>query len=264
MNRSTLEKLTMIYLDNHASTMCDPRVAEIMMPYLTGLSAGNPSSTHSAGKIAQAALAKGRKQVAVLFGAKPEDVFFTASATEANNLAIIGTAMSARKSGKGNHIISTEIEHPSVLKPLNYLASLGFRVTLVPVDGNCNVNREQILEAVSEDTFLVSIMSANNEVGTIQPITEIFPFIRPNIVTHTDASQSAGRIPLNLTNSRVNLITLAGHKIHGPKGIGALCRTSYTLLEPQILGNQQEFGHRAGTQNVPGIVGLGVACEIYY
>lgn len=253
----------LIYIDNHASTMCDPHVSAAMWLYLTDYSAGNPSSTHVAGKTTYEALDTARTQVGTLLGGKPEQVVFTGSATEANNLAIIGTAMRARSRDSGNHIISTQIEHPSVLRPLKHLKQLGFRVTLLPVDEYGRIEVNSVLSAISEDTFLISIMAANNEVGTIQAIGEIFNKIPAQITTHTDAAQSAGRLCINQSEVRADLVSIAAHKMHGPKGIGALCGASEILLEPQVLGNHQEWGLRAGTQNVPGAVGLGVACELY-
>lgn len=251
------------YFDNHASTMCDPRIAALMQPYLANFSAGNPSSTHRAGQIARDALEHARSEVAKLVGTGPQNVTFTASATEANNLAILGTAMAARQRGRGNHIVTTAVEHPSVSEPLKHLTSIGFRVTYVPVDPLCRVATDRILAAVTDKTILVSVMSANNEVGTLQPIGEIFNALPISVVKHTDACQSAGRVPINMVEAAADLLTLVGHKMHGPKGIGALCRSPHLDLQPQIMGNHQESGLRAGTENVPGIVGLGAACAIY-
>lgn len=253
------------YLDNHASTLCDPRVANLMLPALTTYSAGNPSSIHFAGRRVREMREQARIQVATLIGADTENVIFTSSATEANNLAIVGTALAARKNRRGNHIITTAVEHPSVLEPIEWLKKhYGFRVSIIPVDSLCRVSTDAVLKAVTNDTILVSVMSANNEVGTMQPIKDIFNALPLHVIKHTDASQSAGRIPINLMEVSADLVTLVGHKMHGPKGIGALCKGPHAELHPQILGNHQEFGLRAGTENIPCIVGLGAACAIYH
>lgn len=254
-----------IYVDNHASTRCDDRVWASMLPYLTDLSAGNPSSSyHSAGQIAEAACHLARNTVAALVGCTNGQVVFTGSATEANNLAVIGSCIAARRSRGARHIVSTQIEHPSVLRSLEYLIDLyDFDVTLVPPDSAGRVSVSEVLNRVTNETVLISVMSANNEVGTLQSVAEIAANSPSHVLIHCDACQSVGRIPIDMERDEIDLLTIAGHKIHGPKGVGALCIRNGIPLTPQILGNHQEFGFRAGTPNVPGIVGLAKACDIY-
>jgi cysteine desulfurase len=253
-----------IYVDNHASSRCDDRVLAAMIPYFGALSEGNPSSSyHSAGHAAASACQHGRKSVSELVGCVGGRVIFTGSATEANNLAVIGSCMAGRDSRGANHVVSTQIEHPSVLRALNYLQTQGFEVSLVAPDALGRISVDEILGCVTDDTILISVMSANNEVGTLQPIEKIAAGAPPNVLIHSDSCQSVGRLPIKMSECGIDLLTIAGHKMHGPKGIGALCVSDRAVLTPQILGNHQEYGLRAGTPNVPGIVGLARACQIY-
>ena len=249
-----------IYLDYNATTPIDPRVANVMKPFLTQ-SFGNPSSSHWFGIESRKAILKAREQVAALINCKPEEIVFTSGGTEANNYAIRGYAYANRH--KGNHIITSVIEHPAILEVCKYLEEYDFDVTYLPVDKNGSVSVRSVQEAVTEKTILISIMHANNEVGTIQPIMEIAEIAYENgICMHTDAAQSLGKIPVDVLELSVDLISIAGHKIYAPKGIGALYIKQGTILEKLMFGAKQENGFRAGTENVLEIVGLGKACEI--
>lgn len=249
-----------IYLDYNATTPIDPRVANVMKPFLTQ-SFGNPSSSHWFGIESRKAILKARVQVAALINCKPEEIVFTSGGTEANNYAIRGYAYANRH--KGNHIITSVIEHPAILEVCKYLEEYDFDVTYLPVDKNGSVSVRSVQDAVTEKTILISIMHANNEVGTIQPIMEIAEIAYENgICMHTDAAQSLGKIPVDVLELSVDLISIAGHKIYAPKGIGALYIKQGTILEKLMFGAKQENGFRAGTENVLEIVGLGKACEI--
>ncbi len=249
-----------IYLDHSATTPVDPEVLGAMMRYF-GNHFGNPSSIHGFGQEAKRAVQAAREQVAALIGASPEEIVFTGGGTEADNLALMGSAF-AEASGR-NHIITTAIEHHAVLHACRHLEMKGFRVTFLPVDGQGVVDPEAVREAVTDKTFLISVMHANNEIGTIEPVQEIGYMARERgILMHTDAVQTVGKIPVRVGDLNVDLLSLAAHKFYGPKGTGALYVRKDTPVAPIVFGGHQEAGRRAGTENVPGIVGLGKACEI--
>jgi cysteine desulfurase len=249
-----------IYLDYNATTPIDPEVAEAMRPYLFE-HFGNPSSSHWYGIQTKKAVEKARRQVADLLHCNPEEVVFTSGGSESNNYAIKGTAFANRE--KGNHIITSAIEHPAVLEVCKYLAEKGFQITYLPVDEFCLVNPQELQKTVTPQTILITIMHANNEVGTIQPIAEIAEIAKEHgIVFHTDAAQSVGKIPTRVDELDVDLLTIAGHKLYAPKGIGALYVRGGIRLEKLIHGADHEQDLRAGTENVLQIVGLGKACEI--
>jgi cysteine desulfurase len=249
-----------IYLDYNATTPIDPEVAEAMRPYLFE-HFGNPSSSHWYGIQTKKAVDEARRQVADLLHCSPEEVVFTSGGSESNNYAIKGTAFANRE--KGNHIITSAIEHPAVLKVCTYLAEKGFQITYLPVDEFCLVKPRELQESITPHTILISIMHANNEVGTIQPIAEIAQIAKEHgIVFHTDAAQSVGKIPTRVDELEVDLLTIAGHKLYAPKGIGALYVRGGIRLEKLIHGADHEQDLRAGTENVLEIVGLGQACEI--
>ncbi len=249
-----------IYLDHSATTPADPEVLGAMMRYFAN-HFGNPSSIHCFGQEAKKAIEESRTQVAALIGADPAEIVFTGGGTEADNMALIGTAF-AETSGR-NHIITCAIEHHAVLNACKYLETKGFVVTCLPVDSGGLVNPEDVQRALTEKTLLVSIMHANNEIGTIEPLSEIAYMARERgVIVHTDAVQSVGKIPVNVNDLGVDLLSLAGHKYYGPKGTGALYIRRNTPISPILFGGHQEGGRRTGTENVPGIVGLGKACEI--
>lgn len=247
-----------IYLDNNATTPLAPDVANAMDKCLRE-NFGNPSSSHSYGKRAKQAVEKARKQVAKLIGAKPEEIIFTSSGTEANNMAIVGTALKY----PSGHIITTCIEHPSVMNPLKHLERLGYNVTYVPVNKHGIVSPQDILSSIRKETILITIMHSNNETGSLQPIAAIGKIARGKKITfHSDAAQSAGKVPLNVVKSSVDLLTVVSHKFYGPKGIGALYIRTGTAIKPILYGASQEQGLRPGTENVAGIVGIGKAAEL--
>ncbi|MBI4268156.1 MAG: cysteine desulfurase [Chloroflexi bacterium] len=250
-----------IYLDHNATTPIDPAVRDAILPYL-GEYFGNPSTTHAYGQPVKEAVEHARQHVASLIGAAPEEVIFTSGGSESDNQAIIGTALA--NSNKGKHIVTMRIEHPAVLNTCRYLEErLGFKVTYLPADKYGLVNPDDIRRAITAETILVTIMHANNEVGTIEPIAEIGEITRETgIIFHTDAAQSCGKIDVDVKRLRVDLLTLAGHKLYAPKGIGALFVRNGVQIDSLIHGAGQEKGRRAGTENVPYIVGLGSACEI--
>ena len=249
-----------IYLDYNATTPLDERVVEAMLPYLRN-HFGNPSSSHRYGAEAQTAVHQARNQVASLLGARPEEIVFSGGGSEADNLAIKGMADAYRS--RGNHIITTQVEHPAVLESCTYLERRGFEVTYLAVDGHGLVSPDDVAEAVRPETILITVMHANNEVGTVQPLAAIGEIARARgIPLHTDAAQSVGKIPTRVDELGVDLLTVAGHKLYGPKGVGALYVRSGLTLEPLIHGAGHEGGRRAGTENVAGIVGLGAACHI--
>jgi cysteine desulfurase len=254
------ESMETIYLDHSATTPLDPEVLGAMMRYFAN-HYGNPSSIHSFGREAKGALDRARGQVAALIGADPPEIVFTGGGTEADNMALMGSAF-AETSGR-NHIITSAIEHHAVLNPCKYLETKGFAVTYLPVDGQGVINPEDVQRAMTEKTFLISIMHANNEIGTLAPLSEIADMARERkILVHTDAVQSVGKIPVQVNDLGVDLLSLAGHKLYGPKGTGALYIRRNTPMVPILFGGHQEGGCRTGTENVPGIVGLGMACEI--
>jgi cysteine desulfurase NifS len=249
-----------IYLDNNATTQVDDAVREAMMPYLSA-DAGNPSSIHQTGKIARDALENARRQVARLINAQPRRIVFTGSGSEAANLAIKGATFAMRD--KGNHIITTAVEHPAVLGACEFLERCGYRVTYLDVDGDGWLDPEKLRNAITADTILVSIMMANNEVGTVLPIKKLSLICREKgILFHTDAVQALGKIKVDVQDLGVDMLSLSGHKFHAPKGVGALFVRKGIELEPLIHGGKQERGMRAGTENVPAIVGLGKAAEL--
>jgi cysteine desulfurase len=249
-----------IYLDYNATTPIDPEVAEAMRPYLFE-HFGNPSSSHWYGIQTKKAVDEARRQVAALLHCNSEEVVFTSGGSESNNYAIKGTAFANRE--KGNHIITSAIEHPAVLEVCKYLAEKGFQITYLPVDEFCLVKPRELKESITPQTILITIMHANNEVGTIQPIAEIAKIAKEHgIVFHTDAAQSVGKIPTRVDELEVDLLTIAGHKLYAPKGIGALYVRGGIRLEKLIHGADHEQDLRAGTENVLEIVGLGQACEI--
>ncbi len=249
-----------IYLDYNATTPIDPEVAEAMLPYLNEYF-GNPSSSHRFGMQAKRAVEKARNQIAELLDCQTYEIIFTSCGTESNNYALKGAAFINRS--KGNHIITSTIEHPAVIEVCRYLETVGFEVTYVPVDKFGMVDPEDIEKAITSKTILISIMHANNEVGTIQQIEKIGKIARAGkIIFHTDAAQSIGKIPVHVDESGVDLLSIAGHKLYAPKGIGALFVRDGIKLEKFMHGGNQEQDLRAGTENVLEIVGLGKACEI--
>ena len=249
-----------IYLDYNATTPIDPVVAEAMQPYLTD-HFGNPSSDHAYGQQTHQAVEQARTQVAALLGCETEEVVFTSGGSEANNYALKGIAEAYR--GRGNHLITSCIEHPAILHPCRYLEARGYEVTYLPVDDTGQVKVNDVAAALKDQTILVSIMHANNEVGTLQPLAEIGALTREHgVLFHTDAAQTVGKAPTRVEELNVDLLTLAGHKFYAPKGIGALYLRSGLNLTPLIHGAGHEDGRRAGTENILEIVGLGQACEL--
>jgi cysteine desulfurase len=248
-----------IYFDHSATTPLDPGVLDAMAPYLGG-AYGNPSSLHQEGRIAREAVDKARAQVAALIGAEPDEIIFTASGTEADNLALFGAV---RASGKPGHIVTTAIEHAAILEACKSLASGGTKITHLPVDADGIVRHDSLLRALRSNVTLVSIMAANNVVGTIQPIEELAQLTKLHgVLFHTDAVQAAGKIALDVNRIQVDLLSLSAHKLHGPKGVGALYIRNGVRLSPIIFGGGQESGLRSATENVAGIVGFGAAAEI--
>jgi cysteine desulfurase len=254
-----------IYFDYAATTPVDPRVAKAMLPYFTK-KFGNTMSLHSFGQEAKLILEESREKVADLIGAKPEEIIFTGSATESNNLALKGVAFAlARRSpkGEGGHIIISSIEHPCVVESANWLEKQGFRITRISVDRYGLVNPADVKKAIRKDTVLVSIIHASNEIGTIQPIEEIGRICKEKkIYFHTDASQSFGKIPINVNKMNIDLLTASSHKIYGPKGAACLYVREGVKIEPILHGGGQESGLRSSTVNLPAVVGFAKACEI--
>jgi len=248
-----------VYLDFNASTPLAPEVQAAMRPLLEA-HFGNPSSLHWAGEPAKAALEQARGQVAALLGAAPEEIVFTSGGTEANNHALKGAFWAAK--GRGTHLVTTAVEHPAVLEPLRFLEQRGARVTIVPVDRSGLVDPEDVRRALRPETVLVSVMHANNEVGTIQPIARIAALVHAaGALLHVDAAQSVGKVPARVDDLGADLLSVAGHKLHAPKGIGALYVRRGVALEPLLHGAGHERGRRAGTENVLLAVGLGAACR---
>jgi cysteine desulfurase len=258
-----------VYMDNHATTRVDPRVLEVMLPYFSEKYGNAGSVGHSFGDEAREAVERSRASIAAAIGAEPAEIVFTSGATESNNLAIRGVAERPRR--RGNHLISVRTEHKAVLDPLARLGRRGFEVTLLDVEQHGSakagwLDAQRVADALRDDTVLVSVMLANNEIGVIQPLQEIASRCRKRGVTvHCDATQAVGRIPVNVGELGVDLMSFSAHKIYGPKGIGALyVRKSRPAvrLEPQIFGGGQQDGLRSGTLNVPGIVGLARALQL--
>jgi cysteine desulfurase len=249
-----------VYFDHSATTAVDPEVAKIVLEYMTD-KFGNPSSVHGFGREAHQAVDIARGQVAALLNAEPNEIFFTSGGTESDNLALKGIAYANRK--KGNHIITTQIEHHAIFHTCEYLEKQGFKVTYLPVDENAMIRLDDLKKAITDDTILISVMFANNEVGTIQPIKEIGKIAREKgIYFHTDAVQAVGSIPIDVKEMNIDLLSLSGHKFHAPKGTGAIYIRKGVRIEPQQLGGAHERNMRAGTENVPGIAGLGKASEL--
>ena len=249
-----------VYLDHAGTTPLHPEVYSLMCEFMKN-TFGNPSSIHSFGREAKKWVDEARQQVADLIGSEAGEIIFTSGGTEADNLAIIGAAAARHK--KGNHIITSSIEHPAVLNTCKHLAKIGFEVTFLPVDQYGLVDQEELCKAIRPETILISIMHANNEIGTIEPIDELSKIAREHgVLFHTDAVQTAGKIPVNVNALGVDLLTLSSHKIYGPKGVGALYKRKGVRLQPVVYGGGQESNSRSGTENTIGIVGFGKAAEI--
>lgn len=253
-----------IYMDYHATTPVDSRVLDAMLPYFTEHFGNAASRNHAFGWTAEEAVENARKQVADLIGANPKEVIFTSGATESNNLAIKGVAEMYRE--KGNHVITCVIEHKAVIDTCKKLEKQGYRVTYLPVEKDGRINLDDLRAAITDKTILITIMTANNEIGVLQPIADIGAIAKEKgILFHTDAVQAVGKVPFDVSQMKADLASLSGHKFYGPKGVGALYvrrRNPRVLLSEQIHGGGHERGMRSGTLNVPGIVGLGKAAEI--
>ena len=248
-----------IYLDYAATAPVHPEVLDAMLPFFVS-AYGNPSGIHANGRETRKAVELARRRTAGVLGAESREICFTSGGSESNNLAIQGTAFALR--GKGNHIITSQIEHHSVLNTCRWLEKQGFRVTYLPVDTDGTVDPENVRDAIRPETILVSIMTANNEIGTVQPVAQIGEICREKgVAFHTDAVQAVGMLRTDVREMNADLVSLSAHKFHGPKGTGALYIRKGTRLDPLIHGGSQERGLRAGTENVPGIVGLGKAIE---
>ncbi|MDR5696249.1 MAG: cysteine desulfurase family protein, partial [Armatimonadota bacterium] len=249
-----------IYLDHGATTPTDPRVVEAMRPYF-GEAFGNASSLHAFGQEARAAVDRARALLARALGARPADVVFTSGATEADNWAVIGCALA--NEDRGRHIVVSAIEHHAVLEPARWLGERGWEITVLPVDRHGRVDPDEVRRAVRDDTVLVSVMHSNNEIGTLQPVAEIARVAKERgALVHTDATQSFGAIPIDVDDLGVDLLSASAHKRYGPKGVGLLYVRKGTRIAPLLRGGSQERGRRAGTQNVPDIVGFARAIEI--
>lgn len=255
---------SLIYLDNNATTPVDPRVLEAMLPYFREKFGNAASRTHQFGWEAEKAVDLAREQVAALINASAKEIIWTSGATESNNIAVKGVAQMYKD--KGRHIITQVTEHKAVLDPAKYLETQGFEVTFLPVDRTGRVDVNQFREAIRADTILVSIMMANNEIGTIQPIAEIGAVCKEKgVIFHTDATQAFGKVPIDVKAMGIDLLSCSGHKVYGPKGVGALYvrrKDPRVRCEPILHGGGHERGMRSGTLNVPGIVGFGKAAEI--
>ena len=250
-----------IYLDNHSTTQVDPRVLEEMLPYLTDRFGNAASRSHSFGWAADKAVETARARVATLLGAKNGEIVFTSGATESDNLAIKGVAEAHR--GKGNHIITAVTEHKAVLDSCKRLEKYGYRLTYLPVQKDGLLSLEDLKRAMDSKTILVTVMTANNEIGVLQPIAEIGKFCRERgVIFHSDAAQALGKIPIDVAPQHIDLLSISAHKAYGPKGVGALYVRTGVEIAPTIDGGGHEDGMRSGTLNVPGIVGLGKACAI--
>ena len=253
-----------IYLDYSATTPVDPRVVDTMLPYFSEVFGNAASRNHSYGWQAEVAVEKARQQVADLIGASAKEIIFTSGSTESNNIALLGIAEMHKE--KGNHIITCLIEHKAVLDPAYYLESQGYKVTFLEVDKHGMISLEDLENSITDKTILISLMSANNEIGVLNPVKEIGEIAHENgIFFHTDATQAVGKIPIDVVDLNIDLLSLSGHKIYGPKGVGALYvrrRNPRVRLAPVVHGGGHERGMRSGTLNVAGIVGLGEACSI--
>lgn len=251
-----------VYLDNSATTQVDPKVLEAMLPYFSEIY-GNPNSLHSWGRDAKRGIDLARAQVAALIGTEPKNIVFTGGGSEADNLAIKGAAWSLREKGRGNHIITSAIEHHALLDTVKWLGKNGFEYTVLPVDGDGKVDPKELDAAIRPETTIASIMFANNEIGTIEPVAELGEICAGHgVLFHTDGVQAAGHIPINISELPVDMMTMAAHKMHGPKGTGALYVRKGIKLSPVIHGGGQEFGLRSGTENTAGIVGFGASAEM--
>ncbi len=250
----------MIYLDYNATTPLDRRVADAMLPFLFD-HFGNPSSNHRFGRVTRAAIESAREEIARLIGASTDEIIFTSGGTESNNMAIKGIA--ERDAQKGRHIVISAVEHPAITEPCAYLEKKGFRITRIPVDKTGMIDLEALEKALTSETILVSVMLANNEVGTLQPLEAISAMTRPRGITlHSDAAQAIGKMPVDIQAIGVDLLTIAGHKFYGPKGIGALYLRRGVTLPVWMHGAGHEQGRRAGTENILEIVGMGEAARI--
>ncbi len=248
-----------VYLDNNATTRVAPEVLEEMIPYLREWY-GNPSSMHTFGGQLHRTIEEARAKVAAFIGAEAEEIIFTSCGTESDNTAIMSAVESFPQK---RHIVTTRVEHPAVLNFCKHLGRKGYRITFVPVNGQGQLNIAELVKSLDDDTILVSVMYANNEVGNVFPIAEIASVLKERrILFHTDAVQAAGKIPLNMKELPVDMASLSGHKLHAPKGIGVLYVRKGTRFFPYLIGGHQERGRRAGTENVASIIGLGKACEI--
>jgi len=251
--------VTTIYLDNNATTQVAPEVLEAILPYFHDLY-GNPSSMHSFGGQIGRLIRQAREQVAALIGAEPEEVIFTSCGTESDNTAVRSAL--ATNPGK-RHLVTTRVEHPAIHALVARLAQEGYRVTEIPVDGGGRLNLEAYARSLTPDTAIVSVMWANNETGVIFPVEELAAMARNRgILFHTDAVQAVGKIPIDMSQSAIDMLSLSGHKLHAPKGVGALYVRKGTRFFPFLIGGHQEKGRRGGTENVPGLIGLGRACEL--
>lgn len=251
-----------VYLDNAATTKVFPEVLEAMNEAME-VSYGNPSAKHTKGLEAENIVKEARSVIAGTLKAKEKEIIFTSGGTESNNLAIVGTAIANKR--RGRHIITTRIEHSSVYEPMFFLENEGFEVTYLNVDEKGIVDLNQLSDSVREDTILVSVMLVNNEIGAVEPVKEIGRIVKernPNTIFHVDAIQGYGKLPVIPKNESIDLLSMSGHKIHGPKGVGFLYIKEKTKIQPLILGGGQQKGMRSGTENVPGIAGLSKACEI--
>lgn len=251
-----------IYLDYNATTPIAPAVRDAMLPWLSE-HFGNPSSSHALGQLCREAVADARARVARLLGSSPDEIVFTSGGTESNNLAIKGTAFALRRPSGAGHLVISAVEHPAVAEPARFLERLGFRLTIVGASREGLVDPAAVEAALAPDTLLVSIMHANNEIGVVQPIGEIAALCRRRgILLHTDAAQSVGKVPVRVDDLGADLLTVAGHKVYAPKGVGVLYVRRGTKLEPLLHGAGHESGLRAGTENVPYLVGLGCAATL--